>query len=426
MFPKLLEHGPTYPYLLRLVALLTLAAGSTLQGFHNALESSRDFAWGLSRALLFRQDPYLMTTEWLKNRGAPNPFIAEAIQANYMAPGLVFMWPIAVLPWELAKVAWAIVGVLCSIIISIVVNKRYLQGSALVVIFLTCALLASTPARATIGNGQASLFALAAFVLSLELVERQRYLAALFLAVSWIKYPLTFPLTLIFLRQGRLGVIIGAGLIHLGLLLFLSAWLWQDPLTLLLAPLPFMSQLKTEGFIDAFAIMNRLGITSAAAPLLLVVTLCGAALVATLPRGPADELLTLSILSIVSCLWVYHRIYDLVVFIIPLCYVLRHAQDLRTVRSGWDRTAFAWLSAAMVLLTWYLLSRAFEAKVTSMVGPAPMESIYGVAIVSAYGAVTTGVIVLLRGFHKQRTKLILFLTGMMPVLEQLGIEQLYT
>jgi hypothetical protein len=375
------------------VVLVALAAGSTIDGVSHALSSSLDFVWGPSRALLFRQDPYAISAEWLKHPGTPNPFIAKAIQPNYVATTLVFMWPVAALPWEVAKVVWALINILCAATIAYVLNRRYLEGNASVGLLLFLALLASTPARATIENAQVSLFAFTAFVLALDFADRRRHVAAIFLAASWIKYPLTFPLTLLFLRKGRTLIVIEAAAIHISLLLFLAAWLDQTPVSLLLAPLPFMTQLKASGFIDVFSLIQWLGVSTPSAPYALSAFLCVTGLCVAL-FWLSDELLTFSILSIVSCLWVYHRIYDLVVFAVPLCFVLRRAQNrviiFKDGCAARSEQAFFWLLLAMLATTWYLLSETLDQRISNLAGFAVVGVIYGVAALSTYGAALVG------------------------------------
>jgi hypothetical protein len=397
---RLTDSG-TIAYAVGFIILIALATGSAVEGFNHALLSSRDFVWGPSRALLLGQDPYAISSEWLKHPGAPNPFIAEAIQPNYVATTLIFIWPVAALPWTLAKVVWAILAILCAATMAAVLNKRYLRNKVATGLFLFLALLISTPTRATIENAQVSLFAFAAFVLALSLADRRHHVAAVLLAASWIKYPLTFPVTLLFLRKDRIRIVIEAASIHIGLLLFLAAWLGQNPVNLLLAPLPFMGQLKASGFIDVFSLMQWLGVNSPLAPFALSASLSVIGLCVVLFRQQSDELLTFSILSIVSCLWVYHRIYDLVVLIVPLCFVLKRAKSHVVLSTnGWaekGRQAFFWLVIVMLVTTWYLLSQTLDERISRLAGSAAVGAIYYIAALSTYGAVLVGFAVLAVG-----------------------------
>jgi hypothetical protein len=390
------------------IILIALATGSTVEGFRHALLSSTDFVWGPSRALLLRQDPYAISAEWSKHPGAPNPFIAATIEPNYVATTLVFIWPVAALPWTVAKVVWAIIGILCAATIATVLNRRYLENELATGFFLFLALLISAPARATLDNAQVSLFAVAAFLLALDLADRRRHVAAILLAASWIKYPLTFPLTLLFLRKDRILIVIEAAIIHIGLLLFLAAWLGQNPVNLLLAPIPFMGQLKTSGFIDAFSLMQWLGVSSSIAPFVLSALLCMAGLCVTLFREQSDELLTFSILSIVSCLWVYHRIYDLVVLIVPLCLAVKRVQNYTSIcNDRWvakSEQAFFWLSLTMLATTWYLLGQTLDERISQLFGSTMVNVIYSVAALSTYSAVFVGTTaVMLAHLSKART-----------------------
>jgi Glycosyltransferase family 87 len=381
-------------YAVGFMILIALAAGSTVEGFRHALLSSQDFVWGPSRALLLRQDPYAISAEWMKQPGAFNPF--------YVATTLVFIWPVAALPWTLAKAVWAIIGILGAATIAAVLNRRYLENKPATGFFIFLALLISAPARATLDNAQVALFAVSTFLLAFDVAERHRHVAAILLAASWIKYPLTFPLTLLFLRKDRILIVIEAAVIHIGLLLFLAAWLGQNPVSLLLAPLPVMSQLKSSGFIDAFSFMPWLGLSSPAAPFVLSALLCLAALCVTLFRQQSNELLTFSTLSIVSCLWVYHRIYDLVILVVPLCLVVRRVLNHASVSNDrWvakTEKAFFWLSVVMLATTWYLLSQTLDARLSQLAGPTVVDVIYCVAALSTYCAVLVGTTAVMLGY----------------------------
>jgi hypothetical protein len=384
-------------YAATFIVLIALATGSTVEGFKHALLSSQDFVWGPSRALLLRQDPYAISAEWMKQPGAFNPF--------YVATTLIFIWPVAALPWTLAKAVWAIIGILCAATIATVLNRRYLQNKPATGLFLFLALLISAPARATLDNAQVSLFAVTAFLLAFDAADRHRHVAAILLAASWIKYPLTFPLTLLFLQKDRITIAIEAAIIHIGLLLFLAIWLGQNPVSLLLAPLSVMGQLKASGFIDAFSLMQWLGVSLPKAPYLLSALLCLAALCVTFFRQQSNELLTFSILSIVSCLWVYHRIYDLVVLVVPLCLVVKRVLNRGSVSNDrWVRNSEAalfWLSVVMLATTWYLLSQTLDERLSQLAGPTVVDVIYCVAALSSYCAVLVGTIAVTLGYFNE-------------------------
>lgn len=377
--------------------LVILALGSVFVGFQRAAADSQDFPWDLSRALLFKQDPYELYARWLLEPRMPRPFLARSIEPQYPASSLAFLWPVAALPWNLAKIVWAGIAVGCSLAASYVLNRRYLGGERLTTMCLASTLLASVPARAAIGNGQSSLLAFAAIVLAMDQADRHRHRSAVLLAISWIKYHLTFPLTLALLYRGQWRIVLEAMLIHVCLLLLLSAWLPRDPVELLLAPLSFIGPQVTEGFIDVFAVLGRFGVSGVWASLCSVGLLLGVSAIVARQRDASNELVVLSVLSILACVWVYHRIYDLVVLLIPLCYVVASYNHHHAVGGSKSRGALAWLSSVMILTTWFLLGRTVEAKLTNLLGATAAAGIYYVAVFGTYGAIAVGALILLRG-----------------------------
>jgi hypothetical protein len=305
-----------------------------------------------------------------------DPFIAG--YPNYPPSALVFLWPLAILPWDVFRIVWAILNACFAIGIVYLLWRLYFKTTGWHVLIVVIALfLLGTPTRNTIGIGQNGLFSLFFFLLALSAVRGgHRVSSAWALAISWLKYTLTFPLSIVFLTKSRLGITAGAALIHAGLTLALSVWTRSNPLELQLGPIrayfhqidPLGRFRSPVGEVDLFALADRLGLTELATwtalPAAIFIVICAAAIV--LRRQHEDELLNLSLLSLVSTVCFIHSAgYDLILLVFPLSYLARSfAADSKGVKTQPLHIAFV----VAITLSCYVL-RAVEMMQNAVGGP---------------------------------------------------------
>jgi Glycosyltransferase family 87 len=309
------------------VVLLVLGTLSVTQGFLNAIkpDGSKDFQWTISRQLLNHKNPYRLFLEGKADDPENKPF--PAAMPVYPASAEIFLWPIAALNSDDAKWLWAAANILFAIG-SVVLITRMTALKPVVALGLLGVFLASTPVRNTIGNGQQGLFSFFFFLLAVDLRQKEHTpLAALCLAASWLKYTVSLPLTLIFLRRGWRTTFALACAAELVLTLFLAFWTGETPLNLLLEPLMLAGNAVTPRMFDIIAIASHIGVTSLMGPGFVCIALL--VLVAALMfKSNSDLMFDLSLLSLVSLIWSYHWQYDYFILVIPLAYALkrwRHA-----------------------------------------------------------------------------------------------------
>ncbi|HUJ09039.1 MAG TPA: glycosyltransferase family 87 protein, partial [Verrucomicrobiae bacterium] len=298
--------------ILAITALISLWAG-----LRNALGplGSQDNQWGPSRALLSHQDPYRLVLEQHEHPSRPAPFPLSQ-DPNYPAFGLVMLWPYASLPWPLAKVVWAVLNVFFTGLIVGGLFHLFLSSKPKwTLILVTGMLMTGTPFRVQIGNGQQALFSLGLFVLSIIFAEEEKdLLSAICLAASLFKYTVTLPLLPFFLvrRQWRI-VLLAAG-IDLGLTFFAAAWAQASPWQMMIGPVRSALLTTGQGYIDIRSIFGHidmeawswLWIPAGGCMLLIAAAFCQR-------YGNGNELLVLSLMSVVSLLVFFHLAYDAVV-----------------------------------------------------------------------------------------------------------------
>jgi hypothetical protein len=359
---------------LLLGALVAAALLSLVQGLRTALsdpEGSQDNQWGPSRALLHHTDPYAAYLDG----GRASPFILTQ-DPNYPASGLMFLWPYAALDWPTARVLWALSNLLFTALMVFVLSRFFPPGArAESSLWLGALFLMGTPWRVTVSNGQHPLFALAFFLLAFHLLRSKRRGSGLSLAASWFKWSLAFPLSLVFGRFGRrgLGIVLAAAAAHAALTLFAAAWTHASVVSLLTGPLRVAQITTRPGEVDVFAVLRSLGFESRLLGGALALAVLGVSFAAV--ARDRDALSALSTLALTSLVVVYHLIYDFVVLVIPLAYVLRDqarhargryyavviafmwfadraAQSVLSLPMAADRTALAggyfWLKASIV------------------------------------------------------------------------------
>jgi hypothetical protein len=351
------------------IGLVLLGAISCAQGVRNAIDedrgNSKDLQWAPSRYLLHGTNPYRLYQQYKSGALSENPFLLAQFP-NYPASSIVVLWPIAALDFDTAKVLWAGLNVAAT------AGTVYLLGRLFgLSLPLTLALgglfFVSTPVRNTIGNGQQGLVSLFFFLAALWLNETKKPLwaCALCLALSWLKFTVTVPLSLIFLahRDGRLALA-GAVAIHVILTLALSWWTATNPIALLMGSLAVNETGLWSDMFDFLAITRYLDIPSRLPGLLLGLVLLGLAAV-VLVRDRRAAPVDLALLGLVSVVWTHHSGYDYFVLVLPLAYVCMQWRELMAHPAG--RLAIA-LTCFAVLMVWYG-QRVFDALATRIEAP---------------------------------------------------------
>ncbi len=317
------------------------------EAFIVAVHTSGDNEWSPAHALLRGLDPYRL---YLGCLPCDNPPFPEPVAPSYPASGLVMLWPLAALPWPLARVAWAVANLLFGAILCLTLWRLYLPRRSWPVLALALIVFfASTPFLNNLGNGQHAVFTLAFFVAALW-AERQGnlILAPTFLAVSWFKYTLGMPLSLVFVARGRWAILLGAVGIHAVLTVFAAIWTATNPLDLLLGPLRVAQVATAPGHLNVLGLAARAGMTAKLLPLAATAILAAVVILAAWRSRANDELALLTLLSLFAYAVVYHLGYDLVVLVFPLFYVFSRFLQWHER----DRLTQMWTVMLAVLLVW--------------------------------------------------------------------------
>ncbi len=210
--------------------------------------------------------------------------------------------------------------------------------------------LMGTPVRNTIGLGQHGLYSLFFFVLALYLQQRNApRVAAVCLALSWLKFTITWPLSIVFVAPAYRATLLAAAGIHVVLTLFVSFWTHTSSVGLLMGPLAVSETGTVIQMFDFVALFHYLGVSTRAPAFVLgAILFCFAAVV--ILRTHNDLLARLSWLTLVSLLWTHHTTIDYLALVVPLLYAIMKWRE-GAVRAT-DRLQIG-LTLYGVLIIWF-------------------------------------------------------------------------
>jgi hypothetical protein len=330
--------------------LLLLGMLSTLQGVRNSLraDGSQDYQWTPSQMLLEGKNPYFLYREFLEGRLPTFPFYPAQVP-NYPASSLMLLWPVTFMDLETSKMLWAGLNVAFAIGIVAVLGRLF-NVSVLVCLLLLGLLMMGTPVRNTIGNGQHGLYSLFFFLLALLLQDKGApRTASVCLALSWLKFTITWPLTILFLRPAYRPALLGAIAIHVFLTLFLGFWTGTSPLALLTGPLGVSETGTVIHMFDFIALFHYVGVSTRAPAFLLGAVLFGLAIV-VIRKTQMHMLAQLAWLSLVCATWTHHSALDYFFLVVPLLYAITKGRE-GTIHAT-DRLQIG-LTVCSVVIIWF-------------------------------------------------------------------------
>ncbi|MEO7503895.1 MAG: glycosyltransferase 87 family protein [Sphingomicrobium sp.] len=346
-----------------ILVLAALAALSAGQGCRTALSpgGSLDFGLTLKAAeILLHANPYradigralAQVAAGPASGLAPdvNPYPAIALQAPSV---LALLWPLVPLSWPAARLVWLIANLGFTAGTLALACRRYLPDrSRWTYAALASLLLISFPWRVVIGNGQHVMAALFFFLLAAELADRgHRAWAGVALAASFVKYSVSLFLLPLLVAKRQCGPLVVAITIHGLATLAIAVRLHENPLALLGQALAASRTQLPSGYVDLFALAHAVGLPALVAGVTAAALAAASVGVAAARRLPEPALLTL--LCLLSLVAVYHRLYDLVVLVIPLIILAGTLRDRWLQALIGTAIALGWFASRLLLwLPW--------------------------------------------------------------------------
>lgn len=303
-----------------IAVLVILSVISIAQGCMNALANPNgaiDFHYPLWRHVALRMNPYIDTL----NPASPYSPHYINIPALNLPSTYIFLLPLGYLDVSTASLVWCIGNVIFSLGIAMllkvfVFDKVYSgDSSALIYMLFMAVFFIGTPSRNTIGNAQTGLFSFFFLLLSFWLSEKNyRFMAGLALSVSYYKYALTVPISLYFLYKRKYKEFIIAAIVHIVFTFALGLRINASPIEMIRMFLQISSMLTSAGLYDICALF---GINSVGLSVVMLVMMTAFVFYCGFKRSDRDWEI-LSLLAVFTLVFMYHRIYDYFVLIIPL------------------------------------------------------------------------------------------------------------
>lgn len=313
-----------------LAVLCVAALVSTARGVENAWRNSQDLQWSGARLLAQHIDPWETDLA-----GDPHHMIRLTQQPNYLPLLYVLIAPMGWMSASVAQVTWAIANVLFALI-SVWLAGRFFGLSRYMTAIAGCLLLASTPARMTIGNGQTGLLIALFWSVGL-LVVRTTDARAAVTGGSYVKFSFAPPVVIhLWLHAGLRAVAMSVLPALAGLLL---VWWWlpgahhlADLVHLATAPVRLMHIGYFPNGREA-NLMDCLEVPLYAARLdrnvvdsitfVISFLICFVVLYRAARRPmPLSLRAQVALMAVLSFSLFKHHAYDSVVLLFPLCYLL--------------------------------------------------------------------------------------------------------
>jgi hypothetical protein len=319
-----------------------------------AAGGSGDMQWSGAHLLVQGLDPSAVFEACWPTE-CPHHGIILSQNPNYPISALVMFMPIGALPWPIAKLAWCLVN-LVSIAVLLWALRDYLEATLDRWSFLVISLifLVSTPLRNQIENGQLGLFSIAMLALALNAVRRKHSTwAGMLLALAWMKFTLTLPLSLVFVARREWWTLAVAVALHLAATGFAAWWTHTDPVALTFGFLRVAHYVVNTdvGYVDLFGLSHYLGLPRAV-PLGIATALAGVSVyLAFRVNNQQAELLLLSVTSILALTMFYHLSYDCIVLVFPAFYL---AQFFQNAKMSHRQHVFAFSALVVIVMTWFV------------------------------------------------------------------------
>lgn len=319
---------------------------SCVAGVVHAVPRSQDFQWSGERLLLQHVDPW---RDYLL--GDPAHGLLATQVPNYLPILYILLVPFGLMSAPGANLAWAVCNALFAIGSATLAARFYGFRTWRGMLGITAIMLAASPTRVTISNGQQGLLVLVLWSLALLHASPTTARRAALAGVSYLKYSFAPALALyLLLRDGfARGARMLLWSVAPAVAAILLVWLWitgghdgRHLLALFTEPLAVtrVGYQPTgdpgQTFMDLFEFL--LGGGPVATPRLTLISLLVALsmtsavmLLATRKRfgssAAADTDRTgwiVALMATMSFVLYKHHPYDEIVFLFPLCFALRH------------------------------------------------------------------------------------------------------
>ena len=318
---------------LLVVGLYSLAVFS--YGIYGGLTGSSDQKsfYYTSKLLIEKKDPYALGCDFIKQVPANVPYtdykgIKQAGGISLYPPSahiLFIPFYFFLISPKAAIVSWLLWNIIFITIIFYIISKKYLlQTSAVCTYLLFCLTIGASATKTNLSLGQTALFCCAAFLVTMVLKEKHKWLSgfAFAFALSKPSLMILFAVYLLFKKEFR--ILLVTLLIHVCITIAVSFWIGISPVLLMSnyfekVSLAFshpgsLLVLQTAG-ISVKSILYLIK-PSEVVQTSVIILLYSVAIIYLYKNRNIEEVKLLGLIALVTLLVDYHHHYDFVILLL--------------------------------------------------------------------------------------------------------------
>ena len=225
-----------------LIGLYSLAVFS--YGIYGGLTGSADQKsfYYTSKLLIEKKDPYALGCDFIKQVPANVPYtdykgIKQAGGISLYPPSahiLFIPFYFFLISPKAAMISWLLWNIIFIAIIFYIISQKYLlKTSAVCIYLLLCLTIGASSTKTNLSLGQTALFCCAAFLLTIALKEKHKWLSGLAFAFAVSKPSLMIFFALYLLFKKEYTILLVALLIHVCITIAVSFWIGISPILLM-------------------------------------------------------------------------------------------------------------------------------------------------------------------------------------------------
>ena len=305
-----------------ILILILLSIASVIKAFYSAQKLSFDFHYSPAKLVADGINHYQYILDG-KHDDGPQDLIQYDQNGNYAQGLFVMLIPFTFLNWDTAKLIWSLLNIIISILICLILCKRFKLDKIYTFIILTI-FLTSTIFRINIAYGQQSI--LIFLFLILPFVKRN-YINVILSGIAFFKYNIGYGLFLYYLASNKFkNILLSSIPLILGWLLYCFIT-GSNLITNLFEPLKVI--LYWNNFDNHFpvTIFSLIKLVNLGYYIDLILPLLLAFFVIKKIRSEKDDLKKLSIVCLCILGFAPHQLHDYIILLPLLIFSIKNLQN---------------------------------------------------------------------------------------------------
>lgn len=294
---------------------------------------SFDFQWDSAKLFADGINPYRATLDggfhlYEKYYGV--------LEANQFPSLLMLLLPYTVFNAVGAKTVWLVSNLIFTLVIVIFLYKLFGKKQKREYLIGILLMICSVPWAVCVGNGQHTLLSFAFLLLSIYVSQNTNrksgrfswgwgtLLGGVLLGISYFKYSVIIPFLFYYIyKKWYKEIILSIGM-HILLTVLSAVYLSISVAEAICYPIKISMRSLEQGFIDLGQLIQNKSVY-----FVMLIILFGILLSIALHLKNGEDEYLLSLCTIISLIYMYHRIYDFFILILPAMYLAWNRKALK-------------------------------------------------------------------------------------------------